>query len=96
MTLYNKLGDVFLCGDLNARVSNCNNLTANNDNMYLPMYDIQYNINKQIRNRESQDGKIDSRDKDLLDLCISQKIKILNGRIFGDSFGKLTCFTPSG
>lgn len=64
--------------------------------MYLPMYDIQYSINKQIKNRESQDGKIDSRDKDLLDLCISQKIKILNGRIFGDSFGKLTCFTPSG
>lgn len=54
--------------------------------MYLPMYDIQYSINKQIRNREIQDGKKDSRGKDLLDLCISQKMRMLNGRIFGDNF----------
>lgn len=54
--------------------------------MYLPMYDIQYNINKQIRNREIQDGKKDSRGKDLLDLCISQKMRMLNGRIFGENF----------
>lgn len=63
MTLYNKLGEVFLCGDLNAKVSNCNNFTANND-MYLPIYD-QYSITKQIRNRECQDGKIDSKGKNL-------------------------------
>lgn len=60
--------------------------TANDDNMYLPMYDIQYSINKQIRNREIQDGKKDSRGKDLFDLCISQQIRMLKGRIFGDNF----------
>lgn len=41
--------------------------------MYLPMYDVQYSINKQIINRDIQDGKKDSRGKDLLDLCISKK-----------------------
>lgn len=46
-------------------------------------------------NKEYQDGKIDSRGKDLLDLCISQKMRILKCRIFGNSFGNLTYFTPS-
>lgn len=71
MKMYNKLGDFFY-GDLNARVSNYIDFTANDDNMRIQMYDIQYGINKQIRNREIQDGKKDSRGKDLLDLCISQ------------------------
>lgn len=67
-------------------VLKCNDFTANDDNMYLPMYDIQYGINKQIRNREIQDGKKDSRGKDLLDLVISQKMRMWNGRIFGENF----------
>lgn len=64
----------------------CNDFAANDDNMYLPMYDIQNGVNKQIRNREIQDGKKDSRGRDLLDLCISQKMRMLNGRIFCENF----------
>lgn len=64
----------------------CNDFAANDDNTYLPMYDIQYGVNKQIRNREIKDGKKDSRGKDLLDLCISQKMRMLNGRIFCENF----------
>lgn len=63
--------------------------------IYQYNYD-QYSITKQIMNKECQDSKIDSRGKDLLDLCISQKMRILKGRIFGSSFGNLTYFTPSG
>lgn len=34
--------------------------------------------------------KIDSRGNDLVDLCICQQLRILNGRIIGDLFGKYT------
>jgi hypothetical protein len=95
MLFYNNSGDVLLCGDFNARTSNCNDFISNDDNMYIPVFE-QYKIDKEIRKRESQDSRIDNRGKDLLDLCISQNMRILNGRTFGDSFGKLTCFTPGG
>jgi hypothetical protein len=39
---------------------------------------------------------LDGRGKDLLDLCISHQLRLLNGRVFGDCFGKNTCYTPNG
>ena len=32
----------------------------------------------------------------MLDICIGNKIRILNGRCFGDMFGHYTCYTPNG
>jgi hypothetical protein len=34
--------------------------------------------------------------KNLLYYCISYQLRILNGRVLGDAFGKYTCFTPQG
>jgi hypothetical protein len=34
--------------------------------------------------------------KELLDLCISNQLRILNGRVLGDIFGNYTCYTPNG
>ncbi|CAG2200969.1 unnamed protein product [Mytilus edulis] len=51
---------------------------------------------KQILERRSKDDKLDSRGRDLLDLCISNQIRILIGRVLGDTFGGLTCYTPNG
>ncbi|CAG2256743.1 unnamed protein product [Mytilus edulis] len=55
-----------------------------------------YFSDKQILERRSKDDKLDSRGRDLLDLCISNQIRILNGRVLGDTFGGLTCYTPNG
>ena len=32
----------------------------------------------------------------MLDLCISNRLRFLNGRVLGDSFGQYTCYTPNG
>ena len=40
--------------------------------------------------------KIDSRGKDLIDLCISNQLRIVNGRVLGDTFGNFTCYTSHG
>ncbi|CAG2221418.1 ABCB1 [Mytilus edulis] len=46
--------------------------------------------------RKSRDQKIDQRGKEVLDFCISKQIRILNGRVLGDTFGNFTCYTPNG
>ena len=43
----------------------------------------------------SHDSHIDTRGKELLDMCISNQLRILNGRTFGDSFGAYTCYKPA-
>jgi hypothetical protein len=36
------------------------------------------------------------RGKDLLDLCISNQLRVLTGRVLGAMFGSYTCDTPNG
>lgn len=37
MFIYDKSGDVLLCGDFNARIASCNTFTADDNNMYKPV-----------------------------------------------------------
>ena len=65
------------------------------DDKHLPLND-DYIEDTSIPERCSQDYKTDERGKRLLDICISARIRILNGRTFGDSNGNFTCFKPTG
>jgi hypothetical protein len=44
----------------------------------------------------SYDNKLDARGRPLLELCVTTKMRILNGRVIGDLFGKYTCHKPTG
>ena len=46
--------------------------------------------------RVSKDAILDTRGKSMHDFCIGNQIRILNGRCFGDMFGRYTCYTPNG
>ena len=46
--------------------------------------------------RNSYDNKLDARGRPLLELCVTTKMRILNGRVIGDLFGKYTCHKPTG
>ena len=74
---YNSLGNVILCGDINARVSSEQDFILQDNNSFIPLYQ-NYPNDKQITFRKSKDPKLDSRGKDLLDLCIGQQIRLLN------------------
>jgi hypothetical protein len=39
---------------------------------------------------------MDSRGKDLIDLRISNQLRIVNDRVLGDTFGNFTCYTTHG
>jgi hypothetical protein len=50
--------------------------------------DYECDIVQEIRN--SYDNKLDARGKQLLEFCVTTKMRILNGRVIGDLFGKYT------
>jgi exonuclease III len=92
---YQKLGKILLCGDFNARISNTPDYILDDSNQYIPIHS-DYLIDKALLQRKYQDQILDARGKDLLDLCISNQLRVLNGRVLGDMFGSYTCHTPNG
>ncbi|CAG2192164.1 unnamed protein product [Mytilus edulis] len=87
--------NILLCGDFNARVGSKCDFIVDDDNNYVPIFDT-YQSDRQNLLRNSYDTKINTRGKDLIDLCISHQLRFLNGRIIGDLFGKYTCYKPVG
>jgi hypothetical protein len=83
-----------IAGDLNARTGESMDFITNDTNYCLPI--DNYIPDKQIMHRKSQDKECKGRGNELLNLCISAKLRILNGRVFGDSQGKFTCHTYAG
>ena len=100
MCSFAKLGKIILMGDFNARTgqspdfidedsSQINNFDASN---LLP---ANYEVDSEI-NRTNQDIVINSHGKSLLELCISSRLRILNGRYIGDSLGNHTFMSVNG
>ena len=92
---FQKRGNVLMCGDINAKVSSENDFIYQDSNNFLPLFK-SYNFDKQILKRYNKDKKLDSRGKDLIDLCISNQLRFVNGRVLGDTFGNFTCYTTHG
>ncbi|CAG2245367.1 unnamed protein product [Mytilus edulis] len=93
---FSQHGSIILCGDLNARTGSEPDFIINDVNdTHIPMYD-NYSCDVIQEKRCSYDMKVDSRGKQLLDLCIASKLRILNGRMWGDSYGKYTCMKAVG
>ena len=44
----------------------------------------------------SLDQSVNRYGRSLVNLCISNKLRILNGRVKGDLLGKFTCYKPNG
>jgi hypothetical protein len=64
---------------------------ANDTANYLPL-DDNHVIDRTIRPRVSCDQVTNGRGHDIIDLCISSQIRILNGRVMGDLHGKYTFY----
>ena len=53
-------------------------------------------VNDNPPKRNSQDKKANKRGMELVDMCKSLELNIINARKTGDPFGKYTCFTWNG
>jgi exonuclease III len=86
-------------GDFNACTSNLNdfidldNISHTDSNSYLP---TNYSADLPLIRRQNMDTSINEQGKHLIDLCIQSKIKILNGRVMGDSLGSFTYYCTQG
>ncbi|CAG2210770.1 unnamed protein product [Mytilus edulis] len=85
-----------MCGDLNARTGSELDFIENDTYDPFAMDDEEYEYDIGLQKRKSCDNKVDARGKQLLQLCITLKLRILNGRMLGDSNGNFTCFKPNG
>ncbi len=96
VTKYSKFGDIYICGDLNARTSTLQD--------YVPLdgFDQGHHSSSNYlpdnfdRVRNNSDVTKNIYGTWLTDLCISTKLCILNGRCTGDLSGKFTCYRPKG
>ena len=94
ITSFAALGNIVLCGDFNARTSNFSD-NIDNDNEKYNMCDEEY-IMDMCCSRTSFDKVRSSRGKQLIDLCIQSRLRILNGRTHGDIQGKFTSHNNKG
>ncbi len=94
---YSKKGACFVCGDFNAKTAQepdfCIENADSDTHITLPddyIYDLP------IKRNNMDIHKLDDYGKQLLSLCKTSGLRILNGRILGDLLGHCTCFSHNG
>jgi len=92
---FSTIGNIILLGDLNARTAKGADFIQDDNDKYLPDI-IPYIIDNDMPQRHNEDNVLNDRGSALLDLCISAGLRILNGRMPGDSVGYLTCHKYNG
>ena len=88
-------GQIILMGDLNGRMAREEDFVLFDSDKFIPN-DLPYISDLHIPSRVSQDEMINPRGKDLVDLCIGAKLRVVNGRKPGDSMGYFTCHRFNG
>lgn len=92
---YSVLGKTLLFWDLNARTGMQPDFIS--DDGDLEFEEFSYISDQEILPRRSTDtGTVCTRGRKLLDLCISARLRILNGRCIGDSQSQYTCHKYGG
>jgi hypothetical protein len=89
-------GQVLMMGDFNGRVGKLTDYIQNDSADHIPTVQDDYIPDKPIKDRHFYDCKSDSRGREIRDLCICTKMRILNGRTLGDVLGNFTCFNKNG
>ena len=88
-------GNVMIAGDLNARIAQEDDFIPLDSDKHVPLFST-YKLDARLVGRISQDTTVNSRGRQLLPLCISAGLRILNGRTTGDLLGSFTCYQPQG
>ena len=85
-------GDVMVVGDFNAKTGNLDDTISPDKTDEL--FDLV--LDEPPPKRNSEDDAVNPRGNDLLDMCRSLDLNIINGRKTGDLFGKYTCLKWNG
>ena len=92
---FSKKGDIIIGGDFHCRVGLLPDYVEEDNNFY-GNGDPEQIIDNQFANIYSQDKTINSLGRNLIDLCLTRQLKIINGRTLGDLTGNFTCIKRNG
>ena len=94
---FSSKGKVMLMGDFNARTKEINDFILNDEvNDGIIPSSLDYEVDSAILPRKNMDTFYNSYGSDLLNICTSSGLRILNGRTCGDTLGKFTCQEKNG
>jgi exonuclease III len=100
ITSFAKTGSVTLCGDFNARTGKKNDIDCIQGKDFDLLMQCSNNFQTNgfpCWNRYSEDIKVNNYGKELLSMCKSSDLKIMNGYFNNDqNTGVFTCYTPCG
>ncbi len=91
---FSSKGYILLGGDFNSRTGLMKDYIEDDSNDFGNVDPYDQLDSHQFR--YSQDKKSNAAGKYLIDFCLQNRLKILNGRILGDLIGKFTCFKHNG
>ena len=95
---YSSLGTILLMGDLNSRTGTEPDYIVydinNNDRHTIPLPNDY--VKDYATPRQNRDTAINAQGNTLLEMCKESKLRILNGRKVGDSFGNFTFYNSNG
>lgn len=84
-----------MTGDFNARTGSLPDYVNHDSDLHIPL-PPDYMVDTPIP-RKSEDCVVNNYGRELLDLCIASRLRILNGRTrLDNNKGAFTCFTPRG
>lgn len=94
---YKPKGDIFICGDINARTGELVDFIVMDENFE----DLGLNLgdNLTFRKRRNMDVELPAASNHgpaLLEFCKATGVQIMNGRTFGDFEGNVTCYSHGG
>jgi hypothetical protein len=93
---YSSNGNIIICGDMNARTNVESDCISSDTDKHIPLHN-DYIIDSSCSSRANQDkSPLNKRGRELTQLCVTSRLRIVNGRTFGDSGGKLTCHEYNG
>ena len=89
------LGHLVLTGDFNARTNSLPDYIVDDSDQHIPL-PPDYEVNTPVP-RHSEYKTVNNLGKELLGLCITGQLRIINGRVQrDDKSGAYTCHTPRG
>ena len=90
---YNAIDKVIVCGDFNARCGNLLDYPEYDFNDIDIVEDVCTAVEPNVKQRNSEDTKINHYGRRRIDICIANDLLIVNGRSVSDP---CTCYTYNG
>ena len=93
---YSRGGSLCVIGDLNARTNSSVDFIENDSEIGIEQESMYVVDDIKVKRHSCDKIPVCSRGKQLLDLCKSARLRILNGRCLGDSQGCFTSYQHNG